>query len=1020
MKRLISLILTISIMLLPSLSSMVVYAEAPFDIPVPEFTAIKTDLADAKSYTAYDKGLELIVNSTFTDVSKDPYKEDIIRMATLGIVKQYGDRKYYPGNNATGYDALATLVRLAGNEAAVMQRVYAQAGGTSSTTAVDLLMNQEYLTEAQTLGIVTQDEIVNLNNPVKKEQLAVWVGRALGVAPVFKQETVFSFNDWETVNPVYRSIIEKVVSDGIVPLKNDGSFGPKDSVKRGELARVARATLESNYTPLNIASGYGLVIGNKSEKVYEDGNTITRDTITVKNTDGTVTNLISETHTKGNKRYDFVTFKNGVPSDHKILKLGDEIEYLLQNDRVMYAQALDHDLVLEKINANTLADEFSIFHYGTVSEIKTKNQAKNGKNVITEIYRVVDVTGDVFDILVDEDLYTGLRDDIVTYKAPGVGGVKLLNTGDVIEYLVNPDREVIYIKVAPLESKTISGTVREVTPITDTEAATMTIYGFDDKVYEYPIAPYADLRINQRYTDLSNFVYGMNVNIKVANGYIINALGESYSGEPGSIPDFGKIRMGTVESIYKQSINVMLENGTYEVVNITSGTVLTKDGGVVSLGALKVGDKIKAYYNDIYTKDASRIEIEAPEILFEVIYKGKIKNVNESKGVLQLIGADGRSNPEYIDNDSWTASNKYAIDLNIDDKTSIYKGNQKVKIDDLEKNYANYTAYAVVEKKFGEQRVVKLSIATGRENIYSSAVKYADYTLSKFEINTKENFNLTEGTIVIRDGKVVPNNKLKTWDTVFVVAESPKGAYSDNAMVVKVVTPYDNIFDAIRIGAIENVNTNSVTLANYSYYTNNGLNDITEEESGYYKYFSDTEIVDVTDKDKKKIIKPSEFYHMSYSRVENKDSVYSYYAQGLQYERYYAFMVVDQEDEDGGILAMHLRHKGLLQGKDIDDTLYLEKDIATTLEDTFKSARLSRGTIVSDDTTWNRFEITDSHDWMNYTAQWASNTTNIYIEYSDAIVIKNNKVISKDDVKIGDYIYVMRINANALVIFVES
>lgn len=1018
MKKITALLLIISIILVPSFGSISVFAEAPFDIPVPEFTAIKTNVDSATDYTAYEKGLELIVNSTFTDVSKDLYKEEIIRMATLGIVKQYGDRKYYPGNNATGYDALETLVRLAGNEAAVMQRVYAQAGGTSSTTALDLLMKQEYLVEAQNLGIITQDEIVNLQNPVKKEQLAVWVGRELGVAPVFSQETVFSFKDWETVNPVYRSVIESVVSDGIVPLKNDGAFGPKDNVKRGELAHIAKAALESNYAPLNITSGFGLVIGSKSEKVYEDGNTITRETITVKNTDGTISNLISEQHTKGNKLYDFVVFKNGVPSNHKFLKIGDEIEYLLQDDKVMYAQALDHDLVLEKINANTLADEFSIFHYGTVSEIKTKNRSKNGKNVITEIYRVVDVTGDVFDILVDEDLYTGLRDDIVTFKNAKVGGVKLLKEGDVLEYLVNPDNEVIYIKVAPLESKTIAGTVREVTQMTDTEPATMTVYGFDDKVYQYPIAPYADMKINQRYTDLANFVYGMNISIKVANGYIISAAGESYSGEPGSIPKYGKMRIGTVESVYKQSINIMLENGTYQMVNINTGTVITKDGGVVSITALKVGDKVKAYYNDIYTDNASKIEIEAPEILFEIIYKGKIKNVNEAKGILQLIGADGRSNPEYISNNSWTSSNNYSVDLNIDDKTSIYKGDQKINLDDLERNYSNYVAYVVVEKKFGEQRVVKLSISSGRENIYSSFVKYADKTLGKFEISTKENFNLTEGTIVIKDGKVVPNNKLNTWDTVFVVAESPKGAFSDNAMVVKVVTPYDDIFNSIRIGALENVNTNNVTLANYSYYTNNGLNDITVGESGYYDYYSDTEIVDVTKSDSKVVIKPSQFYHLPYSKGENKDNLYNYYTPGLQYKRYYTFMVVDDEDE--GILAMHLRHNGLLEGKDIDNTKYLEEDIATALEDTFKSARLSRGMVVSDDTTWSRFEITDSHDWMEYTAQWAANTTNIYIEYSDAIVIKNNKVISADDIIMGDYIYVMRINANALVIFVES
>lgn len=1024
MRRLIASCLLITLLLTPILSAGTAFAEAPFDIPVPEFTAIQTDLTNATEYTAYEKGLELITNSTFTDVGSSAYKEEIVRMATLGIVKQYGDRKFYPGNDATGYEALSALVRLAGNEAAVMQRVYAQAGSASNQTAIQNLMNQEYLVEAQTLGIVTQAEIVNLQGPVTREQLAIWTGRELGINPVYNMETVFSFKDWEYVNPTYRAVIETVASEGIVPLKADGNFGPKDTVKRGEMAYIMKHAMEYNYAPLNITAGYGLVIGNQSEPIYEDGNTITRDTITVKNTDGSVSKLISESHTKGNKLYDFVTYKNGIPSNHKNLKQGDEIEYLLQNNKVMYAQVLSNHSVLEKINANTAADEFSIFHYGTVSEIKSINRTVSGQNVKTEVYRVVDITGDVFDILVDENLYTGLRNDIVTYKDSKVGGVNLLKTEDVIEYLVNPDNEVVYIKVSPIQESEISGTIRTVSDITDTMPASMTVFGFDDKVYEYPVAPYADLKINERYTEIANFVYGMTVKIKVSNGYIISAEGESFSGEPGSIPNYGKIRMGKVESVYQKSLNLLLDNGTSQIVNITSGTVITKKGEVVTLTAMSPGDEIKVYYNDIYTDNASRIEIEASEILFEIIYKGKIKKVNEGKGTISLIGPDGNSNPQFISNNDWALSDQYSVDLNVDTKTEIYQGNQKVNLDDLEKLYSNYVAYAVVEKKYGKLRAVKLSISTGRERDYSSFVKYADMTLNRFEIATKENFNLTDGTIVIRDGKVVPTNKIKAWDTVFVVAENTRGAYSDNAMIVKVVSPYDDIFDTIRIGALETVYTNSVTLKNYSYYDNNELNEVVKTESAKYDYYQDSKIVDVTDEDSKVNIDPSKFFHLPYSRVENKAKSYNYYSKGLEYQRYYAIIVMDEENEDEykepGILAMHLRHKGLLDGQNIDDNVYVESDIANELQNVLDKAVLTRGIVVSEDTNWKRFEITDSHDWTSYTAQWTSNTANIYVEYTDAIVIKNNKVIDYDDINMGDYIYTMRIGSEALIIFVES
>ena len=118
--------------------------------------------------------------------------------------------------------------------------------------------------------------------------------------------------------------------------------------------------------------------------------------------------------------------------------------------------------------------------------------------------------------------------------------------------------------------------------------------------------------------------------------------------------------------------------------------------------------------------------------------------------------------------------------------------------------------------------------------------------------------------------------------------------------------------------------------------------------------------------------------------------------------------------------AMHLRQKGLVAGQNLDDTLTRESDIALRLDDTFNNAVLSRGIVTGDDETWDRIEITDSHDWTDYTGQWTANKANIFVKYTDAIVVKNNTVISVDDIQMGDYIYVMRVKEGALVIFVQN
>ena len=297
MKKWIAFILILSL-IVPS----AVFAEQAFDAPVPEFTALKTDTTDANTLTGTAKGADIIANAYFRDIKGTYGHESIVRMAAMGVIKQYGDKNYYPATKATGYDVLGMLVRLRGREAQVMQRVYGQAGSSSTTANLKTLMNQEYLTEALALGIITEAELLNLDKAVTKEIVTVWTARAIGKVPVFTQNTVFTYTDWAKVNPVYRALIEDMTTDGIVTLKNDGTFSPKDTLSRGELAVVMAAAFETQYAQRNVVSGFGLIIGVKPETVYEDGNTISRNTITVKNTDGTATKLVSETHTKGKKQ----------------------------------------------------------------------------------------------------------------------------------------------------------------------------------------------------------------------------------------------------------------------------------------------------------------------------------------------------------------------------------------------------------------------------------------------------------------------------------------------------------------------------------------------------------------------------------------------------------------------------------------------------------------------------------------------------------------------------------------------
>lgn len=992
------------------------FAEQPFDIPVPELFAATTDISKAKVLPSYEKSAPLFASIYYRDIRGIFGHEAVVRMTAYGVLNTYGERDFRPANSATGYDVASALVRAKGLENKVMERVMAQSGASTTPAELAVRANKEYLAEAITAGIVGQEQAVWMPKAMTRERAAQWIARAMGVDTSVGNQT-YQFADWDQVNPTMRGAVEALLKNKVITLENSGVFSPKKFLSRAEMAVWLKGAVEEMAAPLAIERQFGLIIGVKEKIVVAQGRRIKEKTITVKNVDSTVTQLVSSRIEGASVDKEYVTYKEGIISSSKNLSLGDQIEYVTLGGVTRYVKVVDDSSVLEKIElAREQSPLYSVTHFGTVSEIWKQKEMREGASVIKEIYRINDVSGDVFDIVVYENSYSGMRDDIITFKNGQIGGVKLLAVGDVLEYLVNDRREVDYIKVGALDKQYISGTVREVSA-PGKFPATITIFGYDNRIHRFDIAPYANLSINLRTTTLDNFVYGMPIKVEVDNGRVIHALGESTTETPGYIPAFGKMRMGTVRRVVGRSFIMQLDGGKELTVDTDRQTQITKDSNHTNLLALKAGESVKVYYDAIHDTVASRVEIEAPELLFDIIYKGKIRDIVAPRREIQLIGRDGISKPEYIKNDKWVQAEDYTINLQYDPNTKIYVGNKEIDPTLLERYYSNYQAYAVVKKVYGKPTVVSLSVKTGGEMLYSSSIGRIDHTRGAFDILTRENFNITKGTIVVKDGLVVPSSELKSRDTVLVASESPNGSYEKQAMFVKVTTAHENIFDRIRIGVVDVVHPSGITFNNHTQYVNNMIDEVTTGKSGQYKFFTSSVIKDVTDSERVKHIIPKMMWHDQYGISENVDTTYSPNTAGLRFKRYYAFSVVNPADNS--IVAMNLRHKGLLPADPWDDRLRREPQVTEMLSKAFDNAMLSRGIVTGRDTTWERIELTDSHDFTNYTGRWTANGTNIYVKYKDAIIIKNNTVITKDDIEMGDYLYVMRLGAEALVIFVE-
>ncbi len=989
------------------------YAIGEFDERVPELFAKPITGENPQVVQSTPKIRRLMNDVYYEDIDRVMGKREIVRMTAVGVLNPQGERNYRPAEAATGFEVLDGVFGVMGARAALVSGVQGEAGTSTPPERLRQMFQRALYKDAETRGILPKNELLGLGEPVSRERAALFLARAIGANAEAEQSQVYTFADWQQTEPYARPLVETLVKNGVVTMASGGGFAPKSNITKAELAIWLDRAFDRNLGLTGSQIGYGVVVGINETVERSGADEILKRTVVLRDQNGAPVHLVS-TERNGQQVEDYITYRAGNISTSRQLAIGDEIEYITVGGRIRYAGLIDNGQVLLQLIED---DPYTYIHYGNVIGIRTVAINEGDYTTTKEIYRVRDITGDAFDIVVFENGKTGIREDIVTIKGGIVGGVRQMKVGDSVQYTTNELRQVGYIKIGELEKQHISGTINKVEQGTGTEPNYVTIFDYEGQLKKFRIESPAVLSINGRIAKLSDFVYGLAVSANVVNDGVITLRGESFGSAAGYIPPFGKMRTGTVINQSSGGFTIKKMNGETELVLVGARTFFSKTGSPSSINGLKTGEKVKIYFDYITGNIASRVEIEAPEQHYDRIYRGRMLNITTQNRRIELVGSDGSDSPEYVSNDKWESSGGYSRDILIDPQCEIYVDNEPVTVENLERLYRGYDVYAVTKEIFGRETAVKLSVRRGPEMLYSSAVRGIDHTLGEFEILTKDNFEITKATILLKDGLLVPSGELRRRDTVFVASEI--SGKKKNAMFVRAVSGVEaspdsvkTLLSSLRIGALEGVAPSSVTLANHTKLSDYAFGSVKSAVSEQFYLSSGSDIKDISDEENIKQLSPSMLFHNKYARTETADT-----KMGLRYKRYYAFMVVNPANNV--VVAMNLRKAGLMANDLIDNKLKKETDIAAALEKTLKDAVVTRGVVTSNDTDWDRIELTEAYDFVRYTSRWSAVGTNIYVKYSDAIVIKDNRTIGIDEVQMGDYIYVVRIGTDSLFIFVE-
>jgi len=306
------------------------------------------------TYLAKEVGVSVIDNIRFTDIAANNWaKEPVSRLGALDIVKGYNNA-YSPSGRVTKEEALAMLIRLIGREQDAVLAAENMAANAEGETVTES-WSKGYMQIANQMGLITaadyrdsiqedqqalEETAFRKQSTVSREQLAKWLVQAVStinpeqLQPEYTQQAIFQYTDWRNMGAEFTPYIE-VLSRKKIMVGSGGTFLPKSSLTRAELAQVIKNMDSVLYQSMNIEQKAGVVGAILEDTVNNPLSGTAKKNFLVRNNTGNVDKLVYEYNRNTANQVstkDAPVFQYGQIRGMQSLEEGDEIEYLVDKD----------------------------------------------------------------------------------------------------------------------------------------------------------------------------------------------------------------------------------------------------------------------------------------------------------------------------------------------------------------------------------------------------------------------------------------------------------------------------------------------------------------------------------------------------------------------------------------------------------------------------------------------------------------------------------------------------------------
>ncbi len=819
-------------------------------------------------YSGTTSGNALISNAAFNDIGTGSDAENIMKMSIYSIIREYGSKTFRPNQNASKQDFLAALVRAIGKqEAAVKQGEALTAVNPSLNPTTAYILG--HIEVARTSGIIRQQEFDTnsvltaddraaaeaeadkakkanwkmksaeyaqiLNQqleqraatrlyaaPVTREEAGLWIARALGLQPVTGEQTtaVFNYGDWRSIKTENLPYIEAVLKNGIRIGASGGSFSPGGTMTRGEMALLLNTVANHALDKLGYKIGNGKVsamsvkrdLGSLADSAFTD--------ITIQDTGSDIVNISIQKNTGRNinSQQALPVIKNGKVGDESLISVGDVVEYTINKDNQV---VLLHVARLSEV-------EGTYINYDRDNQTIQFTDKENNRYFLK-------VLADSMILAEGEPVEIGRVEPNTAAKAVFANDVlKSMEVRVPVETINNDELSVKIL---------YADTLGNVLKVADE---------YDNKQY-LDITGDTAVYINGERQGIDAIGFDQDAALKVAGGRVLEVriftdmeAEDEYRVETLT----GKVRSTSGDTIVISPDSTPDKEIPYRLDNMTT---IFKNGTSTDRTVLRRGDNIKFQVNPGKNYYISRIDVQGQGALIDKVYKGDIVDVLPSTGEIILTRA---YNYGYYD---WQFEGNYQR-YHISPEAVMYRGNEKFGINEL-KNYVGKSIYAVSKDNYGNEEIMQISLKDGYEDTIYKTISSVKWTENQLTLTNGKLLNYTDGTIVIKDGRLLDTRDLDSDVGAFII-QNRSASGVDNASVVCLDS--FNAFTNYRIskGYINNIGEDYFTIDN-PFVLKNNIWDETPEHELMFRLSDETVIYDKVASNFK-YVSPDEFVESRY------------------------------------------------------------------------------------------------------------------------------------------------------------